>query len=132
MVSGFDHRQAADARTDDASNTNRFLVTELLAGGQPRIGYSLHSRSNSEMDESVHRPGFLGPEIDFHVKAFHLACKLAGKTGRVKPGDAIYTRLASQQTGPRVGHRIANGADAAQTSYDDTTTGHQAFWCVLA
>ena len=120
----FDQRQTANARADVHPDAHSLLVAERFVGGQTRIFDSLHRCGNAVVDEGVHRAGFLGSHVVFHIEALDLARDLAGKGAGIEFGDRPNARLPGQQSLPGSRDGISYRADTAQTSDDNTTLAH--------
>jgi hypothetical protein len=64
------------------------------------------------------------------VEALDFAGELAGEGTGVERLDGVDARLAGQQVGPALGHRISDGSDATESGHDNAAFGHagKPFW----
>lgn len=113
----FDHRQAADAGTDDDADAVGVLFGHDHAG----ILHGLDTGRHAVMDERIHVAGFLGRDVVLDVEAFDFTGKTGTESLRVKLGDGGNTGLALDRRGPRVGNIIAYRGYGAQAGNDNTT-----------
>ena len=123
-VCRLDQRQATNARAQNATNALGLLASQCVACRQARIFNRLDGRSQTEVDEGVHVPGFFGGDVILDVEAFDFARKLARKVTCIEAGDVGDARFAFEQIGPTLRHRVAHGADQAKSSDDDAATVH--------
>jgi hypothetical protein len=86
---------------------------------QPGILHRLDGRRHAVVDEGIHVAGFLAGHVGLDIKAFHLACDLAGEGRSIELGDQVDAASAGQDVAPAFGHRVAHGADEAQAGDDD-------------
>ena len=82
-----DHGQAADARTDDATNARSLLFTQRLPSGEACVLHRLRRCDDAVVDEAIHGARVLGANVAIQVQATHLAGNAAGKGTCVKFAD---------------------------------------------
>jgi hypothetical protein len=88
-VGVLDHRQAADARADNATDAASLLFAQCLAHGQTGIGHGLRRSGNPVVDEGVHGARLFGADVGLQVEALDLAGDLAGEVGSIELGDQV-------------------------------------------
>ena len=76
------------------------------------------------MNKGIHRARLFGADVLLQIETLHLACNSAGESGGVKFGDQTNARLACQEIGPCLCHRVSNGADTSQARNNNAATGH--------
>jgi hypothetical protein len=79
----FDHRQAADAGTDDHADA----VGIFFGDDHARILQRLDTGGHAVMDKGIHVAGFLGRDVVLDIEAFDFARKTGRKWRCVELGD---------------------------------------------
>ncbi len=115
-----DHRQAADAGTDDDADA----LGVLLGDRQAAVVEGLDARGDAVMDERIHVARFLRRDVLLDVEALDLAGDATGQRRRVEARDRVDARPAGEDVGPRFGDRVADRRDDAEAGDDDATATH--------
>ena len=129
-VGGLNHGQAAYARADHTTDAGGLFLAQGLAGFQPRVGHRLAGSGDAVMDEGIHGPCLFGTHVRLDIKTAHLACDLAGEGAGIKFGNSVNTGLTRQEPRPRLLHRVADRADAAQPRYNYAAARHKTTFMV--
>jgi hypothetical protein len=82
------------------------------------------------MDEGIHGPCLFGTHVRLDIKTANLACDLAGEGAGIKFGNSVNTGLTRQEPRPRLLHRVADRADAAQARYNYAAARHKTTFMV--
>jgi hypothetical protein len=98
------HRQAANTRTNDATDPLGQFRRQGLTGRQPGILHSLNGSCQPVMDERIHGAGVFDAEVFFQFKSLDFAGNAASKSRCVKAGNGRNATAAGQQVVPRFGH----------------------------
>ena len=122
-----DHRQTANAGTDIAADAAGHVFAQGVAGGQATVSHGLTGCRQTEMNEAVHMARFFLRYVIGNIETPDLTRDAAGERACIKRSDRANTRLARQQIGPVVRHRVSHGADTAQAGYDNAAPTHHAF-----
>lgn len=127
LVRVFDHRQAADAGTDQHADALRVGFGHF----QPAVLDGLDAGGDAVMDERIHVPGFLRRDVLLGAEALHFAREMAGEVRRIELRDGGDTGLAGDEIGPAVGNIIANRRNQPQACNDNTTAAHGNLFSII-
>jgi hypothetical protein len=113
----FDHRQAADAGTNDHANA----IGIFLGHGDSGILDCLDAGCHAEVDEFIHVTRFFGVEVVLDVEAFHFTRETGGEGRRVKTSNVSDPGFALGDGFPRVGNAVADGGNHTKAGDHYTT-----------
>ena len=83
----FNQRQAANARTDDATYAHGLVFGQQIAYRQTAVSHGLTSCCHAVMDEGVHVPAFFFSDVVADLKGIDFTRYLAGESAGIKLGN---------------------------------------------
>src|SRR5271154_3105249 len=110
-----DHVESTDARAYMDANAFGIFRRNL----EPRHLHRFIRSGDRKVDETPHLLHFFFFDELKRVEVANLIGNLAGKSGRVEPGDAVDTALAGKQRLPHRSSGVADGADQADAGNHD-------------
>src|SRR5690606_31696915 len=113
----FDTRQAADAGTNDGTDTFGIDLVDI----QTRIAPSLDTCGNTVMDEGIHGLGLFGRQVLRDVETFDFTRDLGVERRGIETRDATDPGATIDEIVPRGIYIVADRRNNTKTGYDDTS-----------